>query len=148
MEKHQATEQAPSTSGEREELAAYLRRMAFEVTGIKNNTEHPFCRAAALLSVPALPVGELTPETATALYEQAFGVKLTDSAQIGGVLRLCHLAAARTQTVREPLTESEMRDLYQQCGKEVAKLDAENRYTFAAWFPIAIRLAEKHHGIK
>lgn len=54
----------------------------------------------------ALPVGELTMEIAAALYEQAFGVKLTDTAQIGGVLRLCHLAAASSQPVREPLTEA------------------------------------------
>lgn len=39
--------------GERAELAAYLRRMAFEATGIKNNTDHPFCRAAALLQSPS-----------------------------------------------------------------------------------------------
>lgn len=37
---------------ERAELAAYLRRMAFEASGVKHNTEHPFCRAATLLQEP------------------------------------------------------------------------------------------------
>lgn len=47
----------------------------------------------------------------------------------------------------QPLTKAQIDELYIECGREVAKLDAEDRYTFAAWFPIAIRLAEKAHGI-
>lgn len=105
-------EPAPSTAGERagerakviEDLLMYAGDNGYSHIDYADTMRH----AAALLSAPALPVGELTPETATALYEQAFGVKLTDSAQIGGVLRLCHLAAASTQPVREPLTDEEL----------------------------------------
>ena len=53
-----------------------------------NAVSHPKTEAA-----PAPEGGAITSESAAAFYEQAFGVKLTDSAQIGGVLRLCNLAA-------------------------------------------------------
>lgn len=51
------------------------------------------------------------------------------------------------QGAAEPLNKAKIDELYLECGREVAKLDAEDRYTFAAWFPIAIRLAEKAHKI-
>jgi hypothetical protein len=46
-----------------------------------------------------------------------------------------------------PLTEERKREIYQQVQTEVAQLEEEGRYTFAGWFPVAVRLIEAAHGI-
>ena len=51
------------------------------------------------------------------------------------------------QPTRQPLTKARIDELYKECNKEVAKLDAEHRYIFGGWFPVAVRLIEKAHGI-
>lgn len=51
------------------------------------------------------------------------------------------------QPARQPLTKARIDELYKECNKEVAKLDAEHRYIFGGWFPVAVRLIEKAHDI-
>lgn len=84
-----------------------------------NAVSHPKTEAA-----PAPEGGAITSESAAAFYEQAFGVKLTDSAQIGGVLRLCNLAANAVTSECSKVT-SEYSEQPQAQG-EAAKKYAEN----------------------
>lgn len=58
-----------------------------------------------------------------------------------------HLAACDGDRVQVPLTDAQIQPIYQQVQAEVAKLEDEGRYTFAGWFPVAVRLIEAAHGI-
>ena len=53
-----------------------------------------------------------------------------------------HLAPCAGGGVTQPLTLAQIQTLYQQVQAEVAKLEDEGRYTFAGWFPVAVRLIE------
>ena len=53
-----------------------------------------------------------------------------------------HLVPCAGGGVTQPLTLAQIQTLYQQVQAEVAKLEDEGRYTFAGWFPIAVRLVE------
>ena len=49
--------------------------------------------------------------------------------------------------VRQPLTPDQVAEIGKATNSEVSKLEAEGRYTFAGWLPIAVRLTEAAHGI-
>ncbi len=48
---------------------------------------------------------------------------------------------------RKPIAADRVHSLWLECAAEVAKLDLEQRYEFAAWFGVAVRLVEREHGI-
>jgi hypothetical protein len=57
------------------------------------------------------------------------------------------LASPAEAAQRVPLTAEQIDAIFVQTSAEVAKLEAEHRYTFAGWLPIAVRLTETAHDI-
>lgn len=55
--------------------------------------------------------------------------------------------AAPAQVALTPLTLTQIHAIWRETAAEVQKMEAEQRYSFAGWLPVAVRLVEKAHGI-
>lgn len=62
-------------------------------------------------------------------------------------------AGVPTETAEEgkarmPLDAVKRDEIYREVQRQVSQLEADDRYSFAGWFPIAVKLIEQAHGIR
>lgn len=133
-------EPAPSTAGEREEVAAEL----LELVDLHAHARDVVERAAALLQSTALPVGELTDEQISEIWEShvipVFGRNGINPIVFARKL----LAAASSQPVREPLGPWNSRQV-ERMYRNSPELHKDVK-TLAAFTRVA-RAIEAAHGI-